>query len=155
MDPVPDPLLLRKSGSAGNRTRDLCICSQKTVLKIPQHNVYNTPTPTAPPMEAQHQSSVKLFPTMNYPHTKQPKYKQLSMKTKQCIGASQLPPSTARQDTAFLLANIEGFFLNSWQQIPCWGRLERETYTLGLQTDYNERAKPMACYERQQLRLHQ
>ena len=29
MEPVPDPLLLRKSGSAGNRTRDLCICSQK------------------------------------------------------------------------------------------------------------------------------
>ena len=26
---VPDPLPLRKSGSAGNRTRDLCICSQK------------------------------------------------------------------------------------------------------------------------------
>jgi len=25
VDPVPDPLLLRKSGSAGNRTRDLCI----------------------------------------------------------------------------------------------------------------------------------
>jgi hypothetical protein len=29
VDPVPDPLLLRKSGSAGNRTRDLCICSQE------------------------------------------------------------------------------------------------------------------------------
>ena len=29
VDPVPDPLLLRKSGSVGNRTRDLCICSQK------------------------------------------------------------------------------------------------------------------------------
>ena len=29
VDPVPDPLLLRKSGSAGNRTWDLCICSQK------------------------------------------------------------------------------------------------------------------------------
>jgi len=29
VDPVPDPLLLRKSGSAGNRTRDLCICTQK------------------------------------------------------------------------------------------------------------------------------
>ena len=29
MDPVPDPLLLRKSGSAGDRTRNLCICSQK------------------------------------------------------------------------------------------------------------------------------
>ena len=29
MDNVPDPLLLRESGSAGNRTRDLCICSQK------------------------------------------------------------------------------------------------------------------------------
>jgi hypothetical protein len=29
MDPVPDPLLLRKSGSAGNWARDLRICSQK------------------------------------------------------------------------------------------------------------------------------
>jgi hypothetical protein len=29
VDPVPDPLLLRKSGSAGDRTRDLCDCSQK------------------------------------------------------------------------------------------------------------------------------
>jgi hypothetical protein len=29
VDPVPDPLLLRKSGSAANRTRDLWICSQE------------------------------------------------------------------------------------------------------------------------------
>jgi hypothetical protein len=29
MDHVPDPILLRKSGSAGNRTRDLWICSQE------------------------------------------------------------------------------------------------------------------------------
>jgi hypothetical protein len=29
MDPVPDPLLLRKSGSAGNRTRGLGVCSQE------------------------------------------------------------------------------------------------------------------------------
>jgi hypothetical protein len=29
MDPVPDPPLLRKSGRAGNGTRDLWICSQK------------------------------------------------------------------------------------------------------------------------------
>jgi hypothetical protein len=29
VDPVPDLPLLRKSGSAGNRTRDLWICSQK------------------------------------------------------------------------------------------------------------------------------
>ena len=29
VDPVPDPRLLRKSGSAGDRTRNLCICSQK------------------------------------------------------------------------------------------------------------------------------
>jgi hypothetical protein len=29
VDPVPDPLLLRKSGSAGNRTRDPWVCSQK------------------------------------------------------------------------------------------------------------------------------
>jgi hypothetical protein len=28
VDPVTDPLLLRKSGSAGNRTRDFSICSQ-------------------------------------------------------------------------------------------------------------------------------
>jgi hypothetical protein len=29
VDPVPDPLLLGKSGGAGNRTRDLLICSQE------------------------------------------------------------------------------------------------------------------------------
>jgi hypothetical protein len=29
VDPVPDPLLLRKSGSAGNRTRELWVRSQK------------------------------------------------------------------------------------------------------------------------------
>jgi hypothetical protein len=29
VDPVPEPLLLRKSGSAGNRTLDLWICSQE------------------------------------------------------------------------------------------------------------------------------
>jgi hypothetical protein len=29
VDPVPDPLLLRESGSAGNRTQELWICSQK------------------------------------------------------------------------------------------------------------------------------
>jgi hypothetical protein len=29
VDPVPDPLLLRKSVSAGNRTRDLWVSSQE------------------------------------------------------------------------------------------------------------------------------
>jgi hypothetical protein len=29
VNPVPDPILLRKFGSAGNRTRDLWICSQE------------------------------------------------------------------------------------------------------------------------------
>jgi hypothetical protein len=29
VDPVPDPLLLRKSSSAGNRTQDVWICSQE------------------------------------------------------------------------------------------------------------------------------
>jgi hypothetical protein len=29
MDPVQDPLLLRKCGSSGNRTRNLWICSQE------------------------------------------------------------------------------------------------------------------------------
>jgi hypothetical protein len=33
VDPVPDPPFLRKSGTAGNRTRDLCICSQKLIYK--------------------------------------------------------------------------------------------------------------------------
>jgi hypothetical protein len=28
VDPVPDPLLLRKSGSAGNRTRDLWVSTR-------------------------------------------------------------------------------------------------------------------------------
>jgi hypothetical protein len=32
VDPVPDPLLLRKSGSTGNRTRDLWVCSQEVWL---------------------------------------------------------------------------------------------------------------------------
>jgi hypothetical protein len=32
MDPVPDPLLLRKSGSTGNRSRDLWIC--RLTLKV-------------------------------------------------------------------------------------------------------------------------
>jgi hypothetical protein len=32
VDPDPDPPLLRKSGSAGNRTQDLWICSQKLWL---------------------------------------------------------------------------------------------------------------------------
>jgi hypothetical protein len=32
--PVPDPLLLRKSGSAGNRTQDIWICSQGIVVTI-------------------------------------------------------------------------------------------------------------------------
>jgi hypothetical protein len=29
VDPVPDPLLLKESGSGGNRTRDLWVCSQE------------------------------------------------------------------------------------------------------------------------------
>jgi hypothetical protein len=32
VDPVPDPLLLRKSGRARNRTRDLWVCSQELWL---------------------------------------------------------------------------------------------------------------------------
>jgi hypothetical protein len=35
VDHVPDPLLLTKSGTAGNRTRNPCICGQK--LKPPDH----------------------------------------------------------------------------------------------------------------------
>jgi hypothetical protein len=35
VDTVPDPLLLRKSGSAGNRTRDLCL-QPETLTTRPQ-----------------------------------------------------------------------------------------------------------------------
>jgi hypothetical protein len=42
VDPVPDPLLLRRSGSAGKRTRDLWICSQK--LWSLDHNDYTVST---------------------------------------------------------------------------------------------------------------
>jgi hypothetical protein len=34
VDPVPDPLLLRKSWSARNRTQDLWICSQKLTTRL-------------------------------------------------------------------------------------------------------------------------
>jgi hypothetical protein len=37
MDPVSDPLLLRKSGSAGNRTRDFWVCSQE-LLELDQRS---------------------------------------------------------------------------------------------------------------------
>jgi hypothetical protein len=36
MDPVPDPLLLRKSGNAGNRTRYLWVSGQKLWLLYPR-----------------------------------------------------------------------------------------------------------------------
>ena len=39
MDPVPDPLLLRKSGSAGDRTRDLCICSQRLTTRPQRRSI--------------------------------------------------------------------------------------------------------------------
>jgi len=39
VDPVPDPLLLRKSGSAGDRTRDLCICSSNKLYFVSSVNV--------------------------------------------------------------------------------------------------------------------
>jgi hypothetical protein len=43
VDPVPDPLLLRKSGSAGNRTQDLWICSQKLYeIKDEIDRIYST-----------------------------------------------------------------------------------------------------------------
>jgi hypothetical protein len=34
VDPVPDPLPLRKSGSVGNRTRDLWVSSQEQVSSL-------------------------------------------------------------------------------------------------------------------------
>jgi hypothetical protein len=40
VDPVPDPLLLRKFGSAGNRTRDLCY-QPETLTTRPQRRSLN------------------------------------------------------------------------------------------------------------------
>jgi hypothetical protein len=37
VDPVPDPLLLRKSSRAGNRTRDLWVSSQKLSTRPQRH----------------------------------------------------------------------------------------------------------------------
>ena len=54
MDPVPDPLLLRKSGSAGDRTRDLCICSQKLFCEVSKifwaYAIYTKPVKTWKPL---------------------------------------------------------------------------------------------------------
>jgi hypothetical protein len=44
LDPVPDPLLLRKSGSAENRTRDLWICSQVLWPLVRRRSHYHTKT---------------------------------------------------------------------------------------------------------------
>jgi hypothetical protein len=40
VDPVPDPVLLRKSGNSGNETRDLWVCSQELLTTIPQRWSY-------------------------------------------------------------------------------------------------------------------
>jgi hypothetical protein len=40
VDPIPDPLLIRKSGSAGNRTQDLWVSSQE--LWPPDHKYYTS-----------------------------------------------------------------------------------------------------------------
>jgi hypothetical protein len=42
VDPVPDPLLLRKSGSAGNRARDLWVSSQELLTTRPQRRTQHT-----------------------------------------------------------------------------------------------------------------
>jgi hypothetical protein len=44
VDPVPDPLLLGKSGSEGNRTRDLWICSQVLWPRDHRGGLSNFPT---------------------------------------------------------------------------------------------------------------
>ena len=64
-----------------------------------------------PPMGARHSSSAKPSPIMSYPCIKQIKYKQPLLKLKPCRGASRLPLSTARRDTAYQLTNIKAFFL--------------------------------------------
>jgi hypothetical protein len=42
VDPVPNTQLLRRSLRAGNRTRDLCICSQESVTTRPQSRSVST-----------------------------------------------------------------------------------------------------------------
>jgi hypothetical protein len=45
VDPVPDPLLLRRSGSAGNLTRDFWICSQEVWLLDHRGGLFHNYTP--------------------------------------------------------------------------------------------------------------
>jgi hypothetical protein len=47
VDPVPDPLLLRKSGSAGNRTWDLWICSHEPQRRSNSQTLQQIITETA------------------------------------------------------------------------------------------------------------
>jgi hypothetical protein len=44
VDLVPDTLLLRKSGSGGNRTRDLWVCSQELLPNAAEIPVAAVPT---------------------------------------------------------------------------------------------------------------
>jgi hypothetical protein len=55
VDPVSDPLLFRKSGSAGNRTRDLSVCSLKLWLLYhrggPRANIFSINSLIAQPAQ--------------------------------------------------------------------------------------------------------
>jgi hypothetical protein len=46
VEPVPDPVILRKSGSARNRSWDLCICSQELWPLDPRLDILKTPIVT-------------------------------------------------------------------------------------------------------------
>jgi hypothetical protein len=54
VDPVPDPLLLRKSGSAGNRTQDLWVSSEE-VTNINWKSFF----PGSGPSDRQHEVTLK------------------------------------------------------------------------------------------------
>jgi hypothetical protein len=59
VDPAPDPLLLRKSGSVGNRNRDLWICSQE-LWPLDHRGGSNTGITGTKPLEAWRLSAFQL-----------------------------------------------------------------------------------------------
>jgi hypothetical protein len=68
VDPVSDPLLLRKSGRVGNRTRDLWICSQK-LWPLDHRGGLNYPKETLN-VSTGNKNNVKVVNRINYVYHK-------------------------------------------------------------------------------------
>jgi hypothetical protein len=120
VDPVPDPLLLRKSGSTGNRNRDLCICSQTLwpldhrgeLNRILTHNSFphDTTTPRVPrPLHyrtsrshSDTPHSVGLLWTSDQPDTQASTYQHTTFTTEPSAGFESTNPASERPQSQSL-----------------------------------------------------